>query len=518
MIIKNLPGDKDEDDLFKLFFSLRFEVKIHRNLTADEMVHKLESYSKRQHKGAFFLIILSHGTMGKGGEAIVGTDGKTVMMNDIESFFHATKCPSLHEVPKIFLIDACLDEQQEIVYFEPQSHDTSRLVPESAISHNKRVAKLDTSDFLLVYASTHGHVAYSTSRGSRLTRTFTEVTKEAADDKTITKIIQEVKARVEEHGQQTVELVDTLTHDYFMKRYVALHLQLYFILTVFLVLYTCRNQMRGLEEIHSKFCTKVEEWISVREKTIQKIECIIDDLKIHHRNVNISRVTGSGVSIAGSLIAIVGFGLAPVTLGASIGLTVGGIVLAVAGGSTVAGASIADTVLQKLNVKQAQEQLKEDYNQLYMIQVIAKIINSNTVAATGAREESPEVDNNRVIGEVLGQSFLRTSTVGVRTAEMAVSNTVTLEIGASTLRVGGTATKSIAAVGLVLNVVLIPIDLIEIVRSSVSLAKGSQTKAVEKLKEIVEQLQQQLRELKSIVYQETEDQAQEQDQAGRGHF
>ena len=161
-------------------------------------------------------------------------------------------------------------------------------------------------------------------------------------------------------------------------------------------------------------------------------------------------------------------------------------------------------------MKQAQEQLKEDYDQLYTIQVIAKTIDSNTTAATGAREECLEVGKNKVVGKVLGQGSLRASTVGVRAAEIAVSNT--LEIGAAALRIGGTAAKSIAVVGLV----LIPIDLIEIVRRSVSLAKGSQTKAVEKLIEIVEQLKQQLSELKSIIYQQAEDQAQERDQAGTG--
>ena len=270
--------------------------------------------------------------------------------------------------------------------------------------------------------------------------------------------------------------------------------------------------MRGSEDMHSEFCTRVEEWIPVREETIQKIEGIIYDLKKHHRNVNISRITGSGVSIAGSLIAITGFGLAPVTLGASIGLTAGGIAMAVAGGTTVAGASIADTIIQKSNVKQAQEQLKEDYDQLYTIQVIAKIIDSNIVAASEERKECQGVGKRRVVGEVLAQGFLRASTVGVRTAEMAVSNT--LEIGASALRIGGTAAKSVAAIGLVLNVVLIPIDLIEIVRSSVSLAKGSRTKAAKQLDEIVEQLKQQLRELKSAIYEQAQNG--ERDQAGTG--
>ena len=221
-------------------------------------------------------------------------------------------------------------------------------------------------------------------------------------------------------------------------------------------------------------------------------------MKKHHRNVNISRITGSSVSIAGSVIAIVGFGLAPVTLGASIGLSAGGIALAAAGGGTVAGASITDTVIQKLNVKQAQEQLKEDYDQLYIIQVIAKIIDSITVAASEERRECPVVGTRGVVGEVLAQGLLRVSNVGVRTAEMAVSNT--LEIGAAALRIGGTAAKSIAGVGLVLNVVLVPVDLIEIVRSSRSLARGSQTKAVKQLKEIVEDLKQQLRELRSAMY------------------
>ena len=256
--------------------------------------------------------------------------------------------------------------------------------------------------------------------------------------------------------------------------------------------------MRGPEELPFEFHARVEEWIPIREETIQKIESLINDLKVHHRNVNISRITGSGVSIAGSLIAILGFGLAPVTLGGSIGLTAGGIAMAVAGGGAVASSSIVDTIIQKSNVKQAQQHLREDYDQLHTIQVITKI--RNTVVATNERKECPGMRRRRVVGEVLGQGFIRASTVGVRTAEIAAAHT--LEIGAAALRVGGTAARSVAAVGLVLNVVLIPINLVEIVRSSVSLAKGSQTKAVEKLIEIVKQLKQQLRELRSAGKQE----------------
>ena len=272
--------------------------------------------------------------------------------------------------------------------------------------------------------------------------------------------------------------------------------------------------MRGPDDLHFEFCTRVEKWIPVRKETIHKIKGIINDLKKHHRNVNISRITGSSVSFTGSLIAILGFGLAPVTLGASIGLSTAGIAMAVAGGGAAAGASIVHTVLQKLNVKQAQEHLKEDYDQLYTIKVIAKVIDSNTVhvVATDMGKECPGVDNNGVVGEVLAQGLLRAGNVSVRTAEIAAANT--LEIGAAALRVGGKVAKSIAVAGLVLNVALIPIDLLEIVRSSISLAKGSQTKAVKQLKEIVKQLKQQPMELRSAIYQQTQNG--ERDQAGMG--
>ena len=143
------------------------------------------------------------------------------MMNDIESFFHASKCPTLHGVPKIFLIDACRSDKQERAY-PPPSHNNI-LVPRNAHrNHRDRRATItDTSDILLVYAATRGHIAYATHSGSILTQTFIEVTREAADDKSITKIIREVKARVQrsDHGHQIVESVDRLIHDYSIKRY-----------------------------------------------------------------------------------------------------------------------------------------------------------------------------------------------------------------------------------------------------------------------------------------------------------
>ena len=252
--------------------------------------------------------------------------------------------------------------------------------------------------------------------------------------------------------------------------------------------------MTDIQELNKRFCKAVVQWIPVREITIQEIQKTIENLKVHHRNVNISRITGSTASIAGSTMAIVGFAIAPFTFGASIGLSVSGIALAVAGGGTAAGASIADIVIQKSNVKHAQEQLARDYDQLNAIRELAETIKKKIDDIKQQCQGVSPAQFVVVFGEVLTQGVVRTGNLGMRLAELAVFGT--LEIGAAAVRVGGAAARGIAAAGIALNVVLIPIDLIEIVRSSVSLAKGSQTKAIKQLTDIAVQLEEQKQAIK----------------------
>ncbi len=254
--------------------------------------------------------------------------------------------------------------------------------------------------------------------------------------------------------------------------------------------------MLTIQELQAEFDNLVQKWIPVRDATIKEIEQTIEKLKEHHRNVNISRITGSSASIIGSGIAILGFALAPVTLGASIGLSVGGIALAVAGGGTAAGASITDIFLQKSNIEHVQEQLDRDYKQLDAISQTAKDIKQEI---DGARHRCPGVstrDFAAVFGEVFAQGVARTGNIAVRLAELGVYST--LEIGALALRAGGAAAKSIASIGIVLNVILIPIDIAEIIRSSFSLARGSQTKSIKQLTDTLQQLKEQKKAIEYV--------------------
>lgn len=216
----HLPaGKKDEESLYVLFKTLEFDVRIHRNLTAQGMIDKVQSYGRMKHTGVFFLIILSHGGLVDNKEVVTGTDCKPVEIRALECFFYATNCPSLHRVPKIFVIDACRGGKKESIY---KSKDTDCTATKSAMaSQPSAVPGTDSGHFAILYASTYGNVAYITKNGSRLTQTFVRVTSEASLDKTFIQITQEVKTRIQASGVgQTAELVDRLNHAYYIKRYM----------------------------------------------------------------------------------------------------------------------------------------------------------------------------------------------------------------------------------------------------------------------------------------------------------
>ena len=255
------------------------------------------------------------------------------------------------------------------------------------------------------------------------------------------------------------------------------------------------TEMFELQVLQRKFTEAVRQWLPVRTITIHEIRDTANKLQEHHRNVNISRISGSSASIAGSVMAIVGFGLAPVTFGASIGLSAAGIVIAVAGGAAVAGASVADIFIEKSNLKEVQDRLDRDFKQVKAIQGIAERIEK---IIQKIREKCPNVSATTfiaVFAEVFAQGLVQTGRVGIKIAEFIVLGS--LEIGAAALRVGGAAAKGIAGAAIAINIVLIPIDIIEIVRSGINLAKGSQTKAIEKLNALASELEDQKKSLQA---------------------
>ena len=211
-------GNDDEDGLHVLFTTLGFTVIVHKDLTANEMRSTVEEYSLMDHNGrAFILILLSHGGEG---DVVYGTDEGEVEVERLKQMFHTTKCPSLAGVPKVFLIDACRGGKEEKVH---QYCDKKSPINGSCRSVTNRT---DSSDFIIVYASTRGNVAYmlprrKNMRGSRFTQTLIEVIIEANENTEFNEIKREVTSRIQRAGgAQTVQSESTLTKPYYIKRFV----------------------------------------------------------------------------------------------------------------------------------------------------------------------------------------------------------------------------------------------------------------------------------------------------------
>ena len=217
--LKDLDGGKDDEDgLNVLFTTLGFEVIVHQNITAKEMRSTVEEYSRMDHKGrAFILILLSHGGEG---DVVYGTDGGEVEVERLEQLFYTTSCPSLAGVPKVFLIDACRGKNHEKMH---QYHDVKSNINGLKRCHSE-TGSTDSSDFIIVYASTRGNVAYmlpgrSNMKGSCFTQTLLKVTTEANENTEFRAIVTEVTSQVQKIKAQTVSLQSTSTKPYYIKRF-----------------------------------------------------------------------------------------------------------------------------------------------------------------------------------------------------------------------------------------------------------------------------------------------------------
>ena len=221
----SLPGGKkDEENLAALFNDLGFDVKIHQNLTREEISDTVKSYGARQHNGAFFLAILSHGTSIDNKQAILGTDSREVVVSDLMCFFYGSNCNSLHGKPKIFLIDACRGNKKERTFNPASTSGMTTKNSSASLSHQKCLdsvaTRSDSADFLIINAATNGNVAFATDEGSYLTQAFVQVTSKAKKTDSLQDIVTRVRKQVQDrNAHQTVESTDTLSRKYLIKRY-----------------------------------------------------------------------------------------------------------------------------------------------------------------------------------------------------------------------------------------------------------------------------------------------------------
>ncbi|XP_011409184.2 PREDICTED: apolipoprotein L3-like [Amphimedon queenslandica] len=292
--------------------------------------------------------------------------------------------------------------------------------------------------------------------------------------------MMEVQRRIEQNGArpiQTPERTSTMSRSYYITRNTPLNV---------------------ICELEKKLLNAFHEWIKAREQTIRIYREVAEKLQRAHHDVNISRITGSSVSVVGGVMSIIGFVLTPFTAGAALPIAITGITLSSLGGATAGGASVADIVIEKKKIEEAQRIYNKDQSSFENLLEIIKEFESNVGKVD---QRCPDVENNAEefasITTQLFTSTLRTGNLSLRIAELAMGGS--MEFGALAFRVGGAAARGVAGAAIALNVISVPIDIAEIIQSSTSLTNGSKTRVVTKLLDYANKLEEQKESVKKDI-------------------
>jgi len=216
-----------------------------------------------------------------------------------------------------------------------------------------------------------------------------------------------------------------------------------------------------------------------RMQTIRQLRSLATTLNGQEFNCSIAKITGSAAGIAGSIMAIIGGVLSMTKAGKSIGvpLAMAGAGIGIAGGATTGTAITVEQVLQKNGIKEVQKDLILDNFKAEQIKILLMRAANNPLFAE-------KWNINSVHLATIGRLLPGLAKVGVTTAAG-----IRVALGAG--RAAATAGLHIA--GLVLAASAIPLDIAQLVVSSIKVHKKGNSKVVENILGVADRLEKELR-------------------------
>lgn len=119
---------------------------------------------------------------------------------------------------------------------------------------------------------------------------------------------------------------------------------------------------RGLRLFNRMFTERAE----VLWQYVLKLHAIADNTSNFHHKAKIAGITGGTTTALGSVTAIAGLALIPLTFGASVIITAVGVGVATAGGLTTASASISDNVNNMHDRKKVSRRRRRGFKPCFM--------------------------------------------------------------------------------------------------------------------------------------------------------
>ena len=200
------------------------------------------------------------------------------------------------------------------------------------------------------------------------------------------------------------------------------------------------------------------------------------------------------MGLTGTVVSIIGFALLPVTLGFSLGLTVGGALVAICGGAVSSTGSIYKIGLVYSKSKQIRKEIALDAQLSCMMQ--NKLVRLEQVFEQCSQVPVPIPIRSTTIRLVMQsiQSVVRLGTVG---KAMVLFGEVSLTGGVLAVRLAlSTARLSVAAVipiiGIGLSIATIPIDVTDICHACCHLRRGKESHIIQWIQEQVECLREKM--------------------------
>nr|ACV32168.1 caspase-8 [Lethenteron camtschaticum] len=195
----------DAEKLEQVFKYLGFKILLHNNLTVGEMKETLISCSNMNHQNhdVFVCCILTHGEI----NCVFGSDGKSLMITQVTSYFNGSACKSLLGKPKLFFIQACQGHEKQSECYLAADADIDADGPVSPISYSIP----DEADILLGMATVSGYLSFRHRReGSWYIQTLCNLLEQKCNGKNdILAILTDVNRVV---AEKTARMKNPQTH------------------------------------------------------------------------------------------------------------------------------------------------------------------------------------------------------------------------------------------------------------------------------------------------------------------
>ena len=265
------------------------------------------------------------------------------------------------------------------------------------------------------------------------------------------------------------------------------------------------EQLRRLrDELHDAFLC----WIPIRTHTIKQLEELATKLHEHHRNVNISTLTGASMGTIGGTLLVAGLVAAPFTLGSGIVVSLVGAGIGGAGGLVMSGSKVADIILEQLGLKEVQAAIEDDReacselqkqldaleNFISSLAEFLKPLHDDAVLLRELEGSGFEFLSQRISYEEIGASTEERVEFGARffraaTSAATISASAAATAGAVARSAAIAGTRAAHVAGSVISAALLPLDITLLVKSSLELHRGSTSAAVQDIRRILDELE-----------------------------